>query len=404
MRAGTPGFIGLRLREARESRGLTITALGELLNISKQAVSKYESGDLTPSPHVAEAIAHFLRFPKSFFISQPVRSQLNPIFYRSLASTTKQARTRADWKHQWVKDIVSYLRNFYSFVPPQLKTLDASVDPLALSFDDIDRIAIETRKDFGIGLGVISNPLLLLENKGVIIARGMVDSFDLDASSEWSLDNETPYIFLSTDKSNPYRSRFDLCHELGHLVLHKHITQSRLNTPQLFKQIEAQAHRFSGAFLLPEESFTRDLTRLTIDAFLALKDKWKVSAKLMIKRCEGLGLLNEDQAKSLWIAYSKRGYSRNGEPGDIAAKPDEHRMLRKCFESLVQNGVQTPEDILANLHLPAESIIELAGLQPHFFSRSEDYLVQVPEFQSSFFSEEQNSNVIKFNRESKKGR
>jgi transcriptional regulator with XRE-family HTH domain len=41
---GTPGFVGDRLREAREARGLSAVSLADLLGITRQAISLYESG------------------------------------------------------------------------------------------------------------------------------------------------------------------------------------------------------------------------------------------------------------------------------------------------------------------------------------------------------------------------
>ena len=39
MKLGTPGFVGPRLREAREGRGLTAMSLAELLGITRSAIS-----------------------------------------------------------------------------------------------------------------------------------------------------------------------------------------------------------------------------------------------------------------------------------------------------------------------------------------------------------------------------
>ena len=59
MKLGTPGFVGPRLREAREGRGLTAMSLAELLGITRSAISYYEKGTTSPQPDVME------RNPKS---------------------------------------------------------------------------------------------------------------------------------------------------------------------------------------------------------------------------------------------------------------------------------------------------------------------------------------------------
>ncbi len=40
----------------------------------------------------------------------------------------------------------------------------------------------------------------------------------IDAFSVWY--DAKPYIFLSSDKGSNVRTRFDMAHELGHLIMH----------------------------------------------------------------------------------------------------------------------------------------------------------------------------------------
>ena len=50
MKPNTPGFIGKRLKEGREARELSMQGLAELLGVSRQSISKYESNDQSPRP------------------------------------------------------------------------------------------------------------------------------------------------------------------------------------------------------------------------------------------------------------------------------------------------------------------------------------------------------------------
>ncbi len=73
MRSGTSGFVGARLREAREARELTAIALADLIGVTRQAVSQYESGIQTPAPYVMRRIMDVLRLPLQFFWRLRVR-------------------------------------------------------------------------------------------------------------------------------------------------------------------------------------------------------------------------------------------------------------------------------------------------------------------------------------------
>lgn len=71
-------------------------------------------------------------------------------------------------------------------------------------------------------------------------------------------------ITVSTSITSPYRTRFGIAHELGHLEMHRYesafsICQSQdLNRWRANKQarnLEAEANQFAAAFLLPERFF-----------------------------------------------------------------------------------------------------------------------------------------------------
>jgi Zn-dependent peptidase ImmA (M78 family) len=59
------------------------------------------------------------------------------------------------------------------------------------------------------------------------------------------------------------RDRFTMCHELGHLVLHKGISFSRIdpnNPPKIYMNSEWQADIFASHILIPEELISPNAT------------------------------------------------------------------------------------------------------------------------------------------------
>jgi Zn-dependent peptidase ImmA (M78 family) len=206
-----------------------------------------------------------------------------------------------------------------------------------------------------------------MENKGAIITRCNFQSEALDAFSQWSNSDSTPYIFLSSNKNSAVRSRFDIAHELGHLVMHRHVDRSTVYKPAEFKSIEKQAYRFAAAFLLPAESFANDLTRPTLDNFWALKERWKVSIAMMIKRCEQLNIVGEDFVPKLWINYNRRGW-RKQEPLDDKLTIETPKYLRMCIEMLINEGVQSRDNIFAKLPYSSYDIEDLLGLPSGYMS------------------------------------
>lgn len=365
MKPGTPGFVGARLREAREARGLTAIALAEILGVTRQSVSQYESGEVTPGPDVMHRILSTLGFPPSFYWRPANETSGVPVFFRSRSAATKLARARATPRLEWLHEVVAYLSEFLELPEVNVPACHMPSDPVAISSEEIEDSAVHVRRFWGLGNGPISNVTWLLEKHGSIIGRCELAAETLDALSRYSAVEGRPYILLGTDKASAVRSRFDASHELGHFILHRNIPAERLNHPVVFRQTEEQAHRFAAAFLLPAEAFATDFYVPTLDALRSLKAKWLVSIGMMIHRAEDLNLISSDQARRLWISHTRRGWNRR-EPLDDELPVEQPRTLRRAFELLVNEGIQSRAEIATRLPFPADDIEDLACLDPGF--------------------------------------
>jgi Zn-dependent peptidase ImmA (M78 family)/DNA-binding XRE family transcriptional regulator len=364
---GTPGFVGSRLREAREVRGLSAVALADIAGVSPPSISQYENGKSSPSPQVLQTIAAKLNLPEHFFIRPERAGTPGPIFWRSMSSATKSARARAERRFAWLRDIVHYLSEFVEFPKPDIPKLALPQDPLLLSDEEIEEAAEEVRRHWRMGDGPIGNVVMLLENQGVIIARDTLGADTLDGLSEFVAEEGRPYIIVGTDKGTPARWRFDAAHELAHMVLHADVDWSLLSRAEQFKRIEAQAHRFAAVFLLPLASFGEDLFAVNLDTLRAIKPKWGVSIAMMVVRARHAGLISEDAERRLWINLSRRGWRRQ-EPYDDSMAAEEPRLLRRAVELVLASRAQTPQDILTKLALTASDIESLCGLPRNYLT------------------------------------
>lgn len=371
MKTGTPGFIGARLREAREARGLPAIALADLIGVTRAAVSQYENNAQTPRPDIMERIAATLHLPHEYFRRPMRQSEKGAIFYRSMSAATKAARTRAESRYSWLREIVIYLREFVQFPSVNIPDCIFPDDPIRISYDQIEELARKTRHFWNLGEGPISNVVRLIENNGVIVARDELGAETLDAFSEFNAEDGMPYIILGSDKAVAVRSRFDAAHELGHLILHRNINKNRLSRPTDHQLIETQAHRFAGAFLLPEQAFASEFYSANLDALRILKPRWRVSIAMMIKRAEDLEFISSEQVKRLWINYSRRRW-RGKEPLDDELEVEKPRLLVRAFELLFNEGIQTCEQILSHLPLNPNDIEGLAALSGHLTRISAD--------------------------------
>jgi Zn-dependent peptidase ImmA (M78 family) len=217
-----------------------------------------------------------------------------------------------------------------------------------------------------LGRSVAQDLAMAAEGAGIILIREETGISQIEGLSDWSTVLGRPFILLSADKDNGYRSRFDLAHEIGHLVLHRHIT--RPTERDRHKLLEKQAHRFAGALLLPAETFAADV-RLppTLDDLLILKHRWGVSVAAIIMRMRAMGLLDEDAQMTLFKRRSAR-WGAKAEPGDEEREPEQTRLLRRAIDLLVSENVMPIEAVPRHIGLAASDVEKLAGLPEGYFN------------------------------------
>ena len=368
MSVGEFGFIGERLTEAREARGLNQAELASLVDLRRASISHYEGNKRSPDAQILSKLAVALEVPDAFFFKDVDAKGGDSLFYRSLASVSKTDRKKALRRYGWLKELASYLRGFVRLPRVNLPQFEVSNRLTDIDSDMVASYASRTRAFWGLGRGPISDVMLLLENNGVIVSKAVFETRHMDAYSSFNADSATPYVIIAYDKGSAVRSRFDLAHELGHMVLHKGLAPNVVNNPSNHKAIEAQANAFAGELLLPADSFTSDLGVVSLDALKPLKRRWRVSIGVMLYRLSELGLLTEDQSTRFWKNYSRRGW-RTGEPLDDSIEPESPKLLRRGVELIVEKGVRQPSEIVSELCLPAKDLCELACLAPNFFTR-----------------------------------
>lgn len=356
-----------RLRELREVRGLSQVQLAEMLSLTNAAISAYEHGRSRPSLTVLEAAAVVLNAPVQFFLRAERERRPGVAFYRSLSSATKRARTRAEHRLQWLMDIVSYMDDLVELPAVNLPRFDLPDNPLQLTDNDIETLASETRTFWGMGDGPIANVMRLLENQGVVATLDNIGAHALDSLTYRTPDR--PYIIVGKEKGTAVRWRYDTAHELGHLVMHAHLDQRTVSRSVEAKEIEAQAHRFAGAFLLPLRPFADDFYSASLDTLYSMKAKWRVSIAAMISRASKADLIRPETAERLWINYSRRGWRRQ-EPLDDQLVHEVPRTLARA-ESVILGEGHGAEGIRQALAL-ADADIEALCCLPTGYLRDAD--------------------------------
>lgn len=364
-KAATRGIVPERLRDARIACGLNQTELAEAVSISRQAISAFEAGDKNPDPTTMARIADAVKQPMAYFTAEDGASfgSYSTRFFRSFGADTKRRNLMSEVLGKWFVQTAYYLYGLVGFPMVNLPSFSPRNGD-RYEDDEIEEAAEACRRQWGLGLGPISNVIGLLENNGVTVCRYVMEKQKVEAFSFWS--GPRPFIFLSSAKQSAVRARFDAAHELGHLVLHRFVAPEDIEDPKVLKLIENEAHRFAGALLLPRQAFPNEVYTPRLDAFRELKARWKVAIQAMIFRCKDLGIFDEAQITSLYKQISYRKW-RTVEPLDDKLPLEKPSLLRKVVEVVVSAGCKSREVIASELRLSSEMIAALCGLPPEYF-------------------------------------
>ncbi|EHQ35150.1 protein of unknown function DUF955 [Methanoplanus limicola DSM 2279] len=293
--------IGERIHAARKGKGLSLRAMGEIIGVSQTAVSKYEKGEIVPDSGMLIRIANSTSKSPDFFFRQNKVKLLEPN-YRCRKSLGKKeqdiihAKT-VDWLERYL-EIEHISDEKIEIDLPDKKNCHA--DTLA----DIENIAVKIRKHWNLGLDPIDNLIDSFEMHGIKV--GLIDA-DSRFDALTFRHNSQPVIAVAKNIPGD-RQRFNLAHELGHIILD-------LN-PEIDE--EKAAHRFAGAFLIPEEMIKYELREkrksIDINELYRLKHKYGISMKALVHRAADLEIIPDKVAVRYYREFSKKGWNKK-EPG-----------------------------------------------------------------------------------------
>lgn len=338
-------FNGERLKSARVYRGFTVAELAEKLELQRQTVSMYENNKLNnPELTTIANMSRVLGFPKKFFLENDESILKNgSTYFRALLTTSKKYRNEQIQKVDFIARIYRYLNDYIEFPLTNLPQEN---------YQNSEEAAIALRKFWNLGDKPIDNIIYLVEENGILVTMFETNTDDIDAFSQLiTVDKlETYLIGCSKNKGTAARIHFDVAHELGHILLHEWSEDIETLNKDEFKEKEKDANAFASAFLLPKDSFIKDVGVYAdnLAYYVELKKKWKVSILAMIRRSYNLGLIDSSTYQQLMRTMQKRGIKKN-EPLDDKLYTAPPALLSTSVLMLLEQGVLTTKEFMDEL-------------------------------------------------------
>jgi Zn-dependent peptidase ImmA (M78 family) len=321
---------------ARESRGLTQSALADRTGMTQSKVSKLEAGLLPVSPSDLALLARVLDYPEHFFAwHDPVYGfPAQEMFHRKRQKTTAQtlAAIHAQMNIRRMQ-VARLLRSaeidgdgFRHYDPDEYN-------------GDVEEIARLVRASWLLPSGPVKNVTEAIEHAGGIVIPHDFRTRQVDAVSQW-VPGLPPIFFVNADFPAD-RLRWTLCHELGHILMHYTIGPDA----------EREADRFAAEFLLPSKIIRPQLYGLSLPVLANLKQYWKVSMQALLRHAANLGTITPRQARTLWMKMSQLGY-RTHEPNEIPSEvPTLFREILDLHRTQLQYSLDDLGTYLADNHV-----------------------------------------------------
>ena len=276
-----------------------------------------------------------------FFLATPGTGRSGPAslepHYRSLRATTQITRNQATAYAWLVHDIAAVFERHVEM---------PDVDFPVYKLEDHDTSGIvdsakAVREAWDLRADPIKHVLRLAENRGIVCVFSPFRIASVDAYSFES--GVRPIIVLNPLKGDYYRQRWDLAHEIGHLILHRDAEPGS-------HAVEAEANRFAAEFLLPGQLMLEQLPRRPVWPRLqTLKEHWGVSMQALLYRGRELGVYSDVTYRNAMQRMSQEGWRRQ-EPGPRPSM--EQPSLFPGALSLLEDSGIPPAQLASEARVP----------------------------------------------------
>jgi Zn-dependent peptidase ImmA (M78 family)/transcriptional regulator with XRE-family HTH domain len=329
-------MIGNRIRQARLIQGATqdeviarLAALG--MKLSKAALSKFERNQCNPTASVLMNLAAALKVSASYFLQDPQVDVTWVAFRKTMHLTTAQAeriqafaKDRAE-KQAWLQMKLYPTEDIYFPRPISVR-----------GEADAEKAAEYLRQQWNLGEAPIESVAQVFEDHGGVLIFWEQDQGEFDGLSGWA--NETIPIAVVNNSVSIERRRFNLAHELGHMIM---LCDTLSEDEQ-----EKLAQRFAAAFLVPAKVAIHELgskrKKIELEELSLLKQKHGLSMQAWIKRTHELDIIDDTVCNNLLKLLKERDGSKQ-ESVEYIGEEEPRRMKQMTLHAFAERIISEEE-------------------------------------------------------------
>jgi len=360
----SPAAVGERVRVLRLAANISQNELASALTgrdePSNKLVSQIENGRHPIDDSLLHTLADALQCTPDFLTRERHDAVSTRPWLRAYADANAKVVDSILADDLVAHEVITTLR--LKQIPDQIPLFDADLN----DGDAIERFADEVRAAADLAPdAVVGNAMRAADRLGCVVLP-LASELGRHLGMSHRIDG-TAFVRVSRPGDSGMRGdrqRFTVAHEIGHLGLHSHMPPP--DTAADAQRIERQAHRFASAFLAPAQPLLEDWERfggrVTLTTLASLKATWGIAIKALVVRFQQLGIIDADQATSLYKQISKRGWNKN-EP--VSITDEQPIWLQRALDQRVRTEIAATS--------PATVAARIIGLNDQLVSRWIDW-------------------------------
>ena len=320
-----------RLKNARLACGLSLNQVALKIqksgcNVTRAAISNYEIGKRVPNASILRSLASVYGVHTGYFFEKPA---VNVEWFSFRAGNALSAAKRESVKAYSAKEAEKYVL-VNNLIPHSWKA-DIPARRKVECLSDADTVASGLRKRWKLGKDPIESVTQCFESHGILVVHYNKEPTTAFDGLSARINAKYPLVIVNS-RVPVDRLRFDLLHELGHIVMDSN-DDDNLG--------EKLAHRFAASFLVPPEKVIQELGgqrhNLTLSELLLLKEKYGLSVAAWLYAALAHEVINKTLSCKLWSQLKERGW-REKEP-DVFTGNEEPIRLKMTALRAVSEGI-----------------------------------------------------------------
>ena len=351
------GKIAKKLKDLRISRGLTLEQAAKLACFRNfQTLSKIEKGTRNVKAEEFVSLAKAYSFDINFFLlDEPKPSEMR-IFWRSDPNPPEDKSAQAKFNMFFERYI--HLRRL-------LELSTSNVDlPIKRINDTNLKNADSLGEDYSRLLKLGDRPALSLVS--ILENEYNLPIFYLplpEGASAISLITDDNAAICVNSNDAPWRQRFDIAHELFHIIYKKSISDKcGENETNLFEKC---ANAFASAILLPKSALDKEIDvrrekeKIGIATLIAMACDFGVSLSALLWRLVNIRRLKKDLAEKILGSEGIKEYDKNLRKKERRDIPHiSQKYVCMVFEA-VNQGVMSQMRAAEYLDIPVSKLEEM---------------------------------------------